>query len=243
MYSFKSRIRFSEVDSTLHITLPSILAYFQDCSIFHAESIDCGVEYSKQHGFAWVLSSWQIIIERYPKLGEELTISTWAYGYKGFFGFRNFKMEDAGGNLVAYANTNWTFVNIQTGHPMRIFQEVIDAYKCEPQFEMENAPRKIPIPKTGVCAAPISVHKFDIDSNQHVNNERYVRMAEEFLPETFCTRQLRAEYKNAAVYGDTLYPVITSQPDKVTVVLNNEKQVPYAVVEFEGSPASERKSE
>ena len=34
MYQFKSRVRFSEVDSQLNMTLPSIINYFQDCSTF-----------------------------------------------------------------------------------------------------------------------------------------------------------------------------------------------------------------
>ena len=77
------------------------------------------------------------------------------------------------------------------------------------------------------------MRKSDIDSNEHVNNERYVIMAQEFLPDGFRTRQLRAEYKNAAVYGDTIYPVITSEENKVTVVLNDRDGTPYAIVEFE----------
>ena len=43
MYSFQTRVRFSEVDSELHITLPAILTYFQDCSIFHSDSIGLGI--------------------------------------------------------------------------------------------------------------------------------------------------------------------------------------------------------
>ena len=44
MYQFKSRVRFSEVDSQLHMTLPSIINYFQDCSTFHSDSIGYGIE-------------------------------------------------------------------------------------------------------------------------------------------------------------------------------------------------------
>ena len=232
MYSFKSRVRFSEVDSNLHITLPSILAYFQDCSIFHANSIGCSIEEATEEGYAWILSSWNVIVERYPKLGDEVTVSTWAYGYKGFYGFRNFKMEDAQGNRVAYANTNWIFMDIHTWHPTKIFQTVIDAYKQEPKLDMEDAPRKMAVPKDGIAGAPIVVKKYFIDSNLHVNNEKYILMAEEFLPEGFKPRQLLTEYKNAAVYGDTIYPVISTETDKVTVALNNENGSPYAVVEF-----------
>ncbi len=71
MYQFKSRVRFSEVDSQLHMTLPSIINYFQDCSTFHSDSIGYGIEVMMEQGYAWILSSWQIIINRYPSSGKK----------------------------------------------------------------------------------------------------------------------------------------------------------------------------
>ena len=44
-YTFESRIRFSEADHTEKITLPGIINYFQDCSIFQSESIGLGLDY------------------------------------------------------------------------------------------------------------------------------------------------------------------------------------------------------
>ena len=244
MYSFQTRVRFSEVDSDLHITLPAILTYFQDCSIFHSESIGLGITDLMREGHVWILSSWQIVVNRYPVLGEELTVSTWAYGWKSFFGYRNFKLEDATGNMVAYANTNWVYTDIHTGRPTKIPKKVSDAYSIEPPLEMKVSGRKIPIPKEGKHPdRAFAVRKSDIDSNHHVNNERYVLIAQEFLPAGFVTRQMRAEYKNSAKYGDTMYPVITAADDKITVVLNNEAGTPYAVIEFcAGVPSAENKN-
>lgn len=233
MYSFQSRVRFSEVDSNLQITLPSILTYFQDCSIFHSESIGMGVADMMQEGHAWILSSWQIVIDRYPGLGEDLTISTWAYGWKSFFGYRNFTMKDAPGNMAAYASTNWIYTDIRTGRPVRIPREVSDAYSVEPPLDMEILGRKIPIPENSqIQDTTFAVRKSDIDSNHHVNNERYVLIAQEFLPDDFVTRQMRAEYKNSAKYGDTMYPAVDMEDGKITVVLNNKTGSPYAVIEF-----------
>lgn len=233
MYSFKSRVRFSEVDSNLHITLPAILTYFQDCSIFHSESIGMGITDMMEEGHAWILSSWQIIVKRYPVLNEELTISTWAYGWKSFFGYRNFKLEDENGVMIAYANTNWIYTDIRTGRPSKIPTAVSDAYSIEPPLDMDIAGRKIPVPAAGTARDGYTVRRSDIDSNHHVNNERYVLIAQEYLPEGFITRQLRAEYKSSARYGDTLYPIVTDEEDKITVVLNNETGKPYAIIEFQ----------
>ena len=240
MYQFKSRVRFSEVDSQLHMTLPSIINYFQDCSPFHSDSIGYGIEVMMEQGYAWILSSWQIIINRYPKFGEEITVSTWAHGWKAFFGYRNFKLEDTEGNLLAYANTNWIYMNIRTGHPERIPKEICDLYKCEPALPMEESSRKITPPAKGTGITPIQVHRYDIDSNNHVNNERYVPMAMECLPEGAQIRQLRVEYRNSAVYGDTIYPVYHREEDLLKVSLNDSDGKPYAIVEFQLAPLSDQ---
>ena len=92
-YTFESRIRFSEADHTEKITLPGIINYFQDCSIFQSESIGLGLDYLSEKKRAWVLSSWQVEVERYPRLGEEIRVSTWATDFKGILGSRNFSIS------------------------------------------------------------------------------------------------------------------------------------------------------
>ena len=75
-YSFNSRVRYSETGEDGRLTLPGVLNYFQDCSTFHAESIGLGGNVLKNRDRAWVLSSWQVVVEEYPVLGTEIRIRT-----------------------------------------------------------------------------------------------------------------------------------------------------------------------
>lgn len=232
MYSFESRVRFSEVDCNQQMTLLSILNYFQDCSTFHSEHTHMNIDELTESGYAWLLASWQVVVNRLPRLGEHIKISTWPYNFKGFYGYRNFTIEDAEGKVCAYANTIWTFVNINTMHPAKILPEVAAAYPLSPEFPMETAPRKIALLGDGTCADPITVVKYQIDVYQHVNNAMYISMAQEFLPEGFDIRQMRAEYKNAAVLGDVIYPTCIEQDNLFQVVLKNTEGGIYATIEF-----------
>ena len=74
MYTFESRIRYSETDSEGKLTMASLIDYFQDVTIFQSEDIGKGVDYLKEQHLVWVLSAWQIVVERYPKLCEKVTI-------------------------------------------------------------------------------------------------------------------------------------------------------------------------
>ena len=81
---------------------------------------------------------------------------------------------------------------------------------------------------------PFAVHRFCIDSNHHVNNGKYVLMAEEFLPEQFLVSELRVEYRKAAVLGDIMYPFVENTEEKIAVVLADKEKSPYAIIEFFG---------
>ena len=147
MYAFDSRIRYSEIDRCERITLPGIINYFQDCSIFQSEEIGYGLEYLNKQKKAWMLSAWQIVIERYPKLGEEITVSTWASGFKGICGDRNFCMRDEAGEITACANSLWVYMDLQKGRPAKPEADEVEAYGVSKPLGMERAPRKIDIPE------------------------------------------------------------------------------------------------
>ena len=73
-YSFDSCVRFSEVGEDQKLTLGSVINYFQDCSTFQSESLGAGVEFLRKQHRVWVLSSWQVVIERYPALLMVLSV-------------------------------------------------------------------------------------------------------------------------------------------------------------------------
>lgn len=241
MYSVDSRVRYSEVNSEKELTLPSLLDYLQDCCTFQSEDLGIGVDYLTEHHVAWVLSSWQIQIEKYPQMAEHIRVSTWPYCVKGFYGFRNFLIQDMEGNVLARANSVWVFMDTENMHPVRLTTKVQDVYaaRMEAQLEGEWGDRKIKLSKEDEThhwekEEAVKVARFHIDTNHHVNNGKYILIAEEYLPVGFEVTALRVEYKKAAVLGDILYPAVTAGEHCVTVVLADENEKPYAVVQFMG---------
>lgn len=234
MYSFESRVRYSEVNSEKQLTLPSLLDYLQDCCTFQSEDLGIGVDYLAKEQVAWVLSSWEIEILRYPVMGEAIRVSTWPYHFKGFYGYRNFLIENLKGETLARANSVWVFMDTARMRPARISEEITEVYRKElgEQLAGNWGERKLAVPADGEKREPIQVARFHIDTNHHMNNGKYVQVAEEFLPEEFVVAGLRVEYKKSAVLGDMLYPAVTNEQDKTTVVLSDDTDTPYAVVQF-----------
>ena len=233
MYSMKSRVRYSETDSGQKMTFQALTNYLQDCCIFQSEDLGIGVDYLKEHAQAWFLASWQIVVERLPVLGEKITVKTWPYNFKGFYGYRNFTIEDAEGKIYAYADSQWIFMDLKRERPARISDKMLEEYQMEEPFKMDYADRKIKLPEKMQEKESFQIRPEQIDTNHHVNNEQYIAMAKNYLPENFNIHKMQAEYRKAAVLGDKVFPFVYADDKMYLVSLADEEQKPYAIVEFE----------
>lgn len=234
-YQFQSKVRYSEVDEDGRLTLTAVLNYFQDCCTFHSEEVGLGMRRLRAAHRGWVLSSWQVVVERYPELGEKLVVETWPYDFKGFLGNRNFLLRTGTGEVLCKANTLWSFVDTDTGMPTKLRPEDTQAYGLEPRLEMDYAPRKIKLPSQWEQRERFCVQKHHLDTNHHVNNSQYIQMALEYLPDNFRIWQMRAEYKTQARLGDQICPRVSVEEENCVVALSQEDEKPYAVVEFKGN--------
>ena len=233
LYQMTSRVRFSEIGEDGKLTLHHLINYFQDCSTFHLEDIGLGTDYFMNQDLAFYFLSWQIEINRLPRLGEEITVGTLIHGCKGMFGYRNYVMLDAAGNQLAYANLCGCFINSATGAFVKLPKEEIEKYPIEEKLEMEYLPRKIKVPTSYQVLAPIRVMKYHIDLNAHVNNSQYVAMALDCLKEMKDFRRIRVEYKQAAKLGDVIIPTIEKEDNIYYVTLCDEQMKSYTNITFD----------
>lgn len=234
MYTFQSRIRYSETDEEGRLRLNALINYFQDCSTFHSEDCGMGLEWLAGRHRAWLLNSWQILIDSYPLLGEPVTVGTAAYDSRGMFGFRNFWMTDENGSYLAKANSVWVLLDTETGHPVRVTPEDADAYGKETPLEMPPMERKIRVPEGGICLDPIVVRPYQLDTNHHVNNGQYIEMARDCIPGSFEVRELHAEYRRQAVLGTRIIPRLFTTEGGYLVSLENEEKQPFAEIKLLG---------
>ncbi len=231
-YEFESRVRYSEIDHRGTMTLPALINYFQDCSTFHSEAAGVGMERLKKEKKAWVLSYWQIIVKRYPRLCENIITGTFPTGFKGLYGNRNFYMKDGEGKQIACANSIWVFMDLEKARPARPSEEDIAPYGLHAPLDMPYEGRKILLPEEYMEKEPFPVRRYHIDTNEHVNNCQYVQMALEMLPAEISVGQVRVDYKKSALYGEMIYPRLAEEPDRIVTELCDENGNLYAVVEI-----------
>lgn len=227
MFKFESKVRYSEVDETALLGVPRIIDYFQDCSNFQSDALGVGREYLDEKHLAWVLSFWQIVINRRPKQGEKIFAGTFPYEFKGFMGMRNFLIEDAAGERIVSANSIWTLLDMQTGRPVKAGPEIVDQYPVEEKLPMDYAGRKVAIPEEGDALPPIKVGREHIDTNHHMNNAKYVAVAMNYVPANLEVKELRIEYKKQAYLGDEIHPFVASIDGGLAISLRDTEGNPY----------------
>lgn len=231
-YEFESRVRYSEMDMEQKLTRVSLVDYFQDSSTFQSESSSNGLRYLRSLGRAWMILSWQIEIDRRPSLGEKIVTKTWPHGFKAFYGYRNYIMHDGHGKLLAKANSVWAFMDVETGRPARVTPELMSGYEIEAPLAMGDYSRKIKVPKGQEKMDSLLVCRYHLDTNRHVNNGQYIRMAEEYVPVGFEPKRLLVEYRKQAKLCDIIVPMVHAQQDMIVVSLCDEQEKPYAVVQY-----------
>lgn len=237
-YEFKSRIRYSETDSNGFLSLEALMNYFQDASTFQSEELGVGLEFLYSKGMAWVIASWQIEVERFPRLLENVSVGTFPHRFHSFLGERNFYMKDEEGNMIAKADSLWTLVDLKSMKPAIPPQELAGKYTIEPKLEMSLSNRRIRIPEgEGVEAIQsdnLIVRAYHLDTNNHVNNVQYIRMGMGCIPKDVTYNKIRVEYRKPAFLNAMIVPVVRRLEDVYTVSLQDENGDAFVNLEFAG---------
>lgn len=252
MYSFTSRVRYSEIGEGGCLKVASLIDYLQDCSTFQSESMGIGIDYATKTGLAWLLSAWEIEVLGLPRLGDEIRVGTWATGFKGLRASRNFTICDAadekGEHPLVRAASSWFMFDTNIGRPVRAPKEEIDPYlnaaktDGDAPLDLPPVPHVLRVEGDGTPATPVVVTAAHLDTNHHVNNAQYVSLALGALSELEGTDEwsrsaegaplhwLDVHYSQAAKLGVTIYPHVHRIDGGRVITLGNEENKPYAIV-------------
>lgn len=223
----------SATGSDGYITIGAAVDFMQDCSIFHVDFMKDLNGYLHENKIRIFIASRQANIIRMPKYAENLKIRTWIYEITRACAYRNTVIYDEDENVCVSSYTIGAFVNENTGKAVLISNDLIKRIPTYNKFDMEYLDRKIILPEEKpVKPDAISILKYHLDYNNHVNNSKYISIAYEYLPSDFSFKQVRVEYKTPAKYKDTIYPLKYIKENAIIIDLCAENGASFATVEF-----------
>ncbi len=157
------------------LPLPLLVNRVIDVATMHANEWGVGYERLIADNHAWVLARVTVEMERYPRVNENYTLTTWIEGYNRLFSQRNMEITDEQGLTLGYVRTIWMVIDLATRRSADIEQL---AYIGE-----NVSSRPCPIAPLGklrpVTEGRVVEHTFgyaECDFNRHVNTVRYLEL-------------------------------------------------------------------
>lgn len=174
-------VRHSEGDRNGRLKLRALADYFQEIAARHADELGVGIHYLRGEGKAWVLARLGIRIERYPEIGENLTLLTYPRGAEqNLFARREYRLRDAAGNPVAAASSYWLLLGGPRLRPERM-STLADRLPLNPERDTAFAGLDKFEADFGETLWSEPIGESRIDVNGHLNNAEYFNFVADAL--------------------------------------------------------------
>lgn len=195
--------KFGEASST------TILTLLEETAADHCHSINNSLYDLQNQNIGWVLLSGIMNMERYPAYKEKITVRTWLSSYSMIKGIRENIIYDEKMNIIGRAKGLWVFFDILRRRPTQIFDSIREGWSyCSQESIVHDISKKIrPIELTAYIK-DFKVNRFDVDTNHHVNNIKYLQWLMESIPEeiinNYYLQSIDGRFISEAQYGDTI---------------------------------------
>lgn len=179
-----------------------ILDIAQDVAIRHSDTCDYGLERLKGMNMAWLLQGMKLHLNRQIATDKPITAHTAVKNMRGTTSERGTLFEQDG-QIVAKTIANWFLFDSERMRPIRIPTEIAEAYGFH-DFEDDFFTFKKPELTEATPLYDIHVANKEIDTNNHLNNQKSAEILMDALPPDFLFTDMTVFYKKAAYLGDTL---------------------------------------
>ncbi len=203
-------LRYFEMNSHGEASPTTVLTLLEEAAADHCLSIGYGLyDLMEKYNIGWILLSGYMEMVRYPRYKEKITIQTWLSLYRLIRGTRENIIYGEDGKIIGRAKGQWLFYNVKKKKAVKVFDEIRERWSCIPE---ESVNYDIYRGLEGIDSARhteiFKVKRYDTDSNEHVNNIRYLQWLLETIPEDtlrdYFLHSIEGHFVGEAHYNDTL---------------------------------------
>lgn len=217
-------VHYYDVDLKKRLSITALLRYFEDIAVLQSEERKIGLEYYKKNNVSWVLHKWNIQFHKYPEFKDTIKVITVPRAFVRFYAYRTYEVRSIADEMLASAVSLWFFVDTVSKRPIKITDDMLQGYNVEPVdhkiFDIKDCSQiqHVDYEKS------FNVRLGDIDSNNHVNNVKYIEWAMEAIPaelfECYRLSEMKVVYKKETNFGSRITSAveINNQIDKMTCI-------------------------
>ena len=117
----------NSIDENDHVNNVAYVQWMQDIAVEHYASIG-GIQ-AQGPDATWVIREHRVEYLLPAFEGEEIEIPTWVENIRKVRSLRKYEfVRKAGGRLLVRGETDWVFINVNTGAPQAIPREVVAVF-------------------------------------------------------------------------------------------------------------------
>lgn len=184
VFEYTYQVPFYQVDVHKRMRLSRLLSLALQVSGLQSESLGISDQLIfDQYGLIWVVTAYEMTIDRLPTYGEEIVIRTQATSYSKFTCYRDFELLTKAGESLLQIQATFVLVDFQTRRPHQVVEDLLAPYQAAfvKKRQLSYAFPDLVEP----VRRPLTVVYADLDANGHVNNGSYLDWFYNDLPLPF----------------------------------------------------------
>ena len=133
VHAYEIAVDPSSIDANGHVNNVEFVRWMQDAAVRHADARGCTAA-TAAAGATWVARSHHIEYLRPALPGDVVRVQTWVADYRRAFSLRRYRFSRAAdGVVLASGETNWVYVDAQTGRPKSIPDAIRAMFDIPPE--------------------------------------------------------------------------------------------------------------
>jgi acyl-CoA thioester hydrolase len=129
IYRRRFTVPAAALDQNGHVNNVMYVQWMQDIAVEHYDSMG-GTAPTQALGATWVVREHKIVYLRPAFAGDEIKVQTWVVNLRRVRSLRKYQFirtsDDA---LLVRGETDWVFVDAETGQPRRIPEEIANLFR------------------------------------------------------------------------------------------------------------------
>lgn len=225
IFNCTEKVTLLDIGENFLLSNKGILRILQEVANSASSQVGHGVNDIDKTGTTWVLLYWRLqVYERVP-YNSELHIKTWASFGKKIYSNRCFEVY-VNDKLIAKADSKWVYVDAKNHSILKLSDEMIETYgNVEKNVFDTQFNDRIKFPDNLEKTLSYTIMKRDLDANHHANNNVFLEIATEALPEDVINTKfsnLSIIYKKELNYKDEVSCYYEFKDNKHIVYIYND---------------------
>lgn len=177
------KVSSTEADCFQRLRASALFRMLQDMAVAQSDDLGCGREMSREKGLYWVVSRMRAEFSAVPRYGQDVLLRTWPGKQTRAMFPRYYDLRDPDGTVLVRASSAWLLIDAVSREMVLPQRSGLSLAWAETGTECA-LPGPLRIGDTDRQDRRI-VRFSELDTNDHMNNTKYLDWMEDLLPRDF----------------------------------------------------------